>query len=637
MVLFIISGLKSGKVKEYELEYGSYLMGRSKDCDIRISDKSISRKHAEIYYSKKELIIAEVGSANGIFVNAIKVKEAKLYDGDEISVKGIKIKVECEFTKSGATEKVKPFSDIINQKSGPTAKIEPGADPFGGPGDPNEDSVFGLELDGADRDAAEISRAFELGETKAKEDLGVLDDSLQIDPGEYEDKILDVEPALTINSKPPRQKDIKLNEQTKMEGQGSLVAILLKPIKGILKGIENATIKPIVNIILQFEYRLLVYMFTAMGITLIALMVLIPQKENMEQYLVNEALTHAESIAHFLAKGNREQLIRDDYHQLDVKLALEIKNVQRARIIRRDGKIVAPVHEKYNDVSQPHLVAAVDAMRKGQVADIQRVSKNVRSIVRPIKAFTADNVAFDSQRGSRTDNEEIIGIAQIEYSLDNIFTGDPYTAITSEALGIQVLTCLIIGFVAAFFITKLITPALTKITKDLKEAQKKGRFAPKQYLRMKEFEALVKALADYVSHSGQGGSVDADDLLALGDGDDLSGAAHDTVEAYQCALHVLDIGVIVMDADQTIVIANDSFARQMQYGDKSSVEGQPLASIINDIDTTDKISALIDRVNSSSETIVTEPIEMSGYDNNISICKSDGGNFYALLIKETGF
>ncbi|MDA0977270.1 MAG: FHA domain-containing protein [Proteobacteria bacterium] len=59
-------------------------IGRALECDISILEPALSRKHAELEPDGDRLIIRDLGSINGTWVNAEKVEEKELKDGDVI-------------------------------------------------------------------------------------------------------------------------------------------------------------------------------------------------------------------------------------------------------------------------------------------------------------------------------------------------------------------------------------------------------------------------------------------------------------------------------------------------------------------------------------------------------------------------
>ena len=64
-------------------------IGRGLDCEIRIADPGVSRRHAQIRLPRRsgaEILIADLASTNGTYVNNVKVDEADLVDGDVITI-----------------------------------------------------------------------------------------------------------------------------------------------------------------------------------------------------------------------------------------------------------------------------------------------------------------------------------------------------------------------------------------------------------------------------------------------------------------------------------------------------------------------------------------------------------------------
>ena len=58
------------------------LIGRALECDISILEPGLSRRHAELDLIGDELTLKDLGSSNGTYVNADKIAEVVLKDGD---------------------------------------------------------------------------------------------------------------------------------------------------------------------------------------------------------------------------------------------------------------------------------------------------------------------------------------------------------------------------------------------------------------------------------------------------------------------------------------------------------------------------------------------------------------------------
>lgn len=84
---------------------GQYLIGRAEDCDLRLEGKTVSRYHAEIVYTGQAVIVRDLGSKNGTFVNAQRVFGPRVVTlHDQISVGSIVLEARELPELSGAKE-----------------------------------------------------------------------------------------------------------------------------------------------------------------------------------------------------------------------------------------------------------------------------------------------------------------------------------------------------------------------------------------------------------------------------------------------------------------------------------------------------------------------------------------------------
>ena len=82
--LLIKTGAKKGK--SYPIRDGAVLIGRDSSNTITLPDKQVSRKHASIRQQGSEVLIEDLGSANGTRVNNRPVQLQILNPGDEITM-----------------------------------------------------------------------------------------------------------------------------------------------------------------------------------------------------------------------------------------------------------------------------------------------------------------------------------------------------------------------------------------------------------------------------------------------------------------------------------------------------------------------------------------------------------------------
>jgi len=83
------------KGEDFRLRIGKNVIGTAADCDIVLTDKKISRKHATIRYEGGEFQIADLDSSNGCFVNDEKIQKHDLIDNDIIKLGDIEFEFKC--------------------------------------------------------------------------------------------------------------------------------------------------------------------------------------------------------------------------------------------------------------------------------------------------------------------------------------------------------------------------------------------------------------------------------------------------------------------------------------------------------------------------------------------------------------
>ncbi len=74
--------------KNYDISEGSFIVGRSDNAQIKLNYDGISKAHFKISNTNGSLILEDMGSANGTFINEKLIKTQYLKAGDLISVPG---------------------------------------------------------------------------------------------------------------------------------------------------------------------------------------------------------------------------------------------------------------------------------------------------------------------------------------------------------------------------------------------------------------------------------------------------------------------------------------------------------------------------------------------------------------------
>lgn len=107
-----------------------FFLGRSNECDVVLSGKGVSRKHAEIVFQSGRLVVNDLESLNGLKVNGYKVARVILEDNDEIRLGDVIVRFHTAASKTKDTTgkaKLEPSKvkkeDNTEKKSQKTSSI----------------------------------------------------------------------------------------------------------------------------------------------------------------------------------------------------------------------------------------------------------------------------------------------------------------------------------------------------------------------------------------------------------------------------------------------------------------------------------------------------------------------------------
>ena len=70
--------------RTHELGEGVTVIGRAAECGIAILDRSLSRQHAQLEIAGGRVVVRDLASKNGTFVNGAQIELQSLSDGDRL-------------------------------------------------------------------------------------------------------------------------------------------------------------------------------------------------------------------------------------------------------------------------------------------------------------------------------------------------------------------------------------------------------------------------------------------------------------------------------------------------------------------------------------------------------------------------
>src|ERR1700740_2492110 len=107
---------ESKLVKEVPIGNRPVTIGRSPDNDLPVDNLAVSNYHARVYYEGSRLVVEDLDTLNGTFVNDLRVERATLHDGDSIWIGKHHIKVDASGdTPISMDSKRKPVAPSINE------------------------------------------------------------------------------------------------------------------------------------------------------------------------------------------------------------------------------------------------------------------------------------------------------------------------------------------------------------------------------------------------------------------------------------------------------------------------------------------------------------------------------------------
>ena len=101
---------KKGENKVFPLPSAVTIVGRRKNCDLRIPLESVSRRHCQFNLEDENVKLRDLGSRNGTFLNGKRIDEQILKPGDSIRIGPVVFAMQIngepkDFTASPASKK----------------------------------------------------------------------------------------------------------------------------------------------------------------------------------------------------------------------------------------------------------------------------------------------------------------------------------------------------------------------------------------------------------------------------------------------------------------------------------------------------------------------------------------------------
>ncbi len=317
----VLSGQQAGQM--FDLKLGKNVFGRGGGSDHKIQSLGISKEHCEVHVYKDKMMIVDLKSSNGTFVNGVKIQNSLIRVGDKISLFDV-------------------IMDLI-----PTPDIRP------------------------------------KNNSKLLQPLAPLQNRPESSLRSPSPAPLTAQMPTPYPQNFPQQGNLayQMNSFPQMNAPTNLQAAPVEPAKAVPSFnekvesfIENVLMPAIYKLGIVFSFKQVLMSFIVIFIFGVTLLSIIPLTTIVKESNLIEAKKRARSISRAMAKVNEQALISGQLGTLSVQEALKEEGVKEAFIIQHsDGAIVAPTEKAGRETTNAFILKARQESRAtiGDVSSTQ--------------------------------------------------------------------------------------------------------------------------------------------------------------------------------------------------------------------------------------------------------------------------
>lgn len=304
-----LNGPQVGQVRT--LGVGKNRLGRTTDCEVHVPSNGVSKEHAVIEVTEDgKILLSDLGSRNGTFVNGLRVKHQSLKLGDKIMLHDLMLEVI-------------PSQRALPQKaqvavSGDSAMLSAGLPQVATP----PVSGGGLQL------PAWVGQAVVYNPDGSHVALSSAQDGF----------------AAAVHSgapgaESPSADDSKIGRQ---KTGNPLVDLYF----GFLDYIDQVAMPGIYTIVQNMEFKQGLFLFIALFVLTATSVSTVPMLALSKKSIQQESIRRVRTIARNLVAANRVAILERNELSINVKQAEFEDGVTDALILARDGTIMAPANKR---------------------------------------------------------------------------------------------------------------------------------------------------------------------------------------------------------------------------------------------------------------------------------------------------
>lgn len=288
----ILSGPQAGQV--FPIQSGNHRVGRGANCEIKINSNSVSKEHAAFLVTGDKLILTDLNSRNGTFVNGVRIQNQRLDANDKISLHDVLLDV------LSVPDDMRINTRPLTPKGGVYSAPPPAW---------------------AGNAALQLQRQPQNG---------------------YPDLQM---------SQPSGSSEAAPMSSAQVSAQS--ISALLYNFKIY---IDNVAMPGVYRIAQSMPFRYAIAGMMAIYVLIVTALSTIPVVNTTKQNIKAESIRRARTIARNMAAQNRQGAIEDNETKMSVRQAELEEGITTAVIIRaKDGTIMAPANKRGDFVNKPFV------------------------------------------------------------------------------------------------------------------------------------------------------------------------------------------------------------------------------------------------------------------------------------------
>ncbi len=294
--LRILTGSQAGQI--VPLIVGYNIIGRSPTCQVKLASNSVSKEHATILMTEDgKVILTDMNSRNGSFVNGLRVQNQKLAPGDKLT-----------------------FHDVVVD----VLELPPGFDPR---------FVQGGVVGGVPMPAWAGNAAMNIQPQHQPHHQ----------PQHHAEPIHHQDAYGQANAQANAQASSQADAAPQANYTGNS---FLDFFENIRIYIDHVAMPGIYSVVQRMNYRQGLAMFVTIYVIMVTVVATVPMITLTKKSIRQESVRRAKTIARNLAAINRQAILERNDVAVTVRLAELEEGVSNALILAKDGTILAPANKR---------------------------------------------------------------------------------------------------------------------------------------------------------------------------------------------------------------------------------------------------------------------------------------------------